>query len=287
MRDDHGGLKIHDEVETGGAVAELTDGRGVLYPTKLPSFHRAPAHEDIDAWIRWFWVPRWELPPGRTSRQTVLPFPASNLVVQSDSVRLHGPTTGVSHQDLRGRGWAVGASLRPAGIASLHADPHGIKNSAVVFDAPELHTTVTAAMHHPDKATGREYAIAAFTAWAAERFSAPDAEGMLANEMEHIISADRTIVRIDQVATHLGVSVRAVQRLARRYVGLPPLAIIRRYRLQEAAQRLREDPSLTIAQVSAELGYADHAHLAADFRTVLGLAPSVYRRDSAKATEQT
>lgn len=110
---------------------------------------------------------------------------------------------------------------------------------------------------------------------------------MLANEMEHLISADRTIVRIDQVATHLGVSVRAVQRLARRYVGLPPLAIIRRYRLQEAAQRLREDPSLTIAQVSAELGYADHAHLAADFRTVLGLAPSVYRRDSAKATEQT
>src|SRR5690625_419437 len=129
VRDDHGGLKIHDEVETGGAVAELTDGRGVLYPTKLPSFHRAPAHEDIDAWIRWFWVPRWELPPGRTSRQTVLPFPASNLVVQSDSVRLHGPTTGVSHQDLRGRGRAVGASLRPAGIASLHADPHGIKNS--------------------------------------------------------------------------------------------------------------------------------------------------------------
>lgn len=268
-------------------MTDLTDGRGILYPTKLPSFHREPAHEGFDAWIRWFWVPRWELSPGRTSRQRVLPFPASNLVVEWDGVKLHGPTTGVSHQDLRGRGWAVGASLRPAGIASLYADPHGIKNSEVAFDAPELHTTVTSAMQHPDEATGREHATAAFTAWATERFSAPDAEGMLANEMENLISADRTVIRVDQVAAHLGISIRAVQRLARRYVGLPPLAIIRRYRLQEAAQRLREDPSLTIAYVSAELGYADHAHLAADFRTVLGLAPSVYRRDSAKASEQT
>jgi AraC-like DNA-binding protein len=53
--------------------------------------------------------------------------------------------------------------------------------------------------------------------------------------------------------------------------------MIRRYRLQEAAQRLREDPSLTISQVAAELGYADHAHLSADFRNVLGFTPSSYR----------
>ncbi|WIY82233.1 helix-turn-helix domain-containing protein [Propionimicrobium sp. PCR01-08-3] len=261
-------------------MTELTDGRGILYPTKLPSFHRERAEEGIDAWIRWFWVPRWELPPGRTSRQRVLPFPASNLVVQSDGVKLHGPTTGTSHQDLRGRGWAVGASLRPAGIASLHADPHGIKNSEIAFDAPELHTTVTAAMGKGKDTNGLEHAIVAFTEWAAERFQAADANAMLANEMENLISSDRTIVRVDQVATHLGISIRAVQRLARRYVGLPPLAIIRRYRLQEAALRLRQDPSLNIAHVSAELGYADHAHLAADFRKVLGLAPSAYRSDS-------
>lgn len=268
-------------------MTELTDGRGILYPTRLPSFHREPAHESIDTWIRWFWVPRWELPPGRTSQQRLLPFPASNLVVQSDGVKLHGPTIGTSHQDLRGRGWAVGASLRPAGIASLHADPRSIKNSEVAFDAPELHTSVAAAMAEGDDAAGLKHAIAAFTEWAAERFQTPDTNAILANELEDLISSDRTIVRIDQVAAHLGISIRAVQRLARRYVGLPPLAIIRRYRLQEAALRLREDPSLTIAHVSAELGYADHAHLATDFRNVLGLAPSAYRRDSAKTSGQT
>ena len=56
--------------------------------------------------------------------------------------------------------------------------------------------------------------------------------------------------------------------------------MIGRYRLQEAAQRLREDPSLTIAYVAAELDYADHAHLTADFRQVLGFSPSLYRQQT-------
>ena len=56
--------------------------------------------------------------------------------------------------------------------------------------------------------------------------------------------------------------------------------MIGRYRLQEAAQRLREDPSLTVAYMAAELGDADRAHLTADFRQVLGLSPSLYRQQT-------
>ena len=50
--------------------------------------------------------------------------------------------------------------------------------------------------------------------------------------------------------------------------------------LPQPAQRLREDPSLTIAYVAAELDYADHAHLTADFRQVLGFSPSLYRQQT-------
>ena len=56
--------------------------------------------------------------------------------------------------------------------------------------------------------------------------------------------------------------------------------MIRCYRLQEIAQRLREDSSVTVAQVAAELDYADHTHLTADFRRVLGLSPSQYRQQT-------
>jgi AraC-like DNA-binding protein len=99
-----------------------------------------------------------------------------------------------------------------------------------------------------------------------------------------LISSDRSIIRVEQVADRLHISLRGVQRLARRYVGLPPLAMIRRYRLQEVAQRLREDPALTIAQTAAELGYADQAPLSSDFRRVFGFNPAEYRRQHRDAT---
>lgn len=258
---------------------EVGDPRGVLYPTRLPSFHRLPAPPELGEVMRWFWIPRWRLAPGRSSRQTLLPFPASNLVVQQDGITLSGPTTGISHRDLSGHGWAVGALLRPAGIAWLSSDPGAIRDTEVPFAAPELHDAVCAAMTHEDEAVARETAAQSFAAWGASNLGPPDEGGLLANAMEDLISSNRAIVRVDQVADLLHLSVRGVQRLARRYVGLTPLVIIRRYRLQEAAQRLRDDPELTIARVAADLGYADHAHLSADFRRVLGFAPASYRRD--------
>jgi AraC-like DNA-binding protein len=253
----------------------LPDGRGILYPTRLPTFTRQPAPLELQELIRWFWIPQWQLAPGRTSRQNILPFPASNLVVEGDGVALSGPTTGASHRDLRGSGWAVGALLRPAGVASLCADPTEIQDAENRFSAPELHASVSAAMTDPADVDG---AIHAFTAWATEYLVQPDEPALLANAMEDLIASDPTIMRVEQVADRLNLSIRGVQRLAQRYVGLPPLAIIRRYRLQEAAKRLREDSSFTIAQVAADLGYADHAHLSTDFKRVLGYTPSNYRR---------
>src|SRR5690606_26052467 len=98
------------------------------------------------------------------------------------------------------------------------------------------------------------------------------------------VDGDPDVLRVEQVADRLGVSVRTVQRLARRFVGVPPAAMIRRRRLQEAAQRLREDPATEVAAVAAELGYADQAHLAADFRTVLGFTPSAYRSSAYRSS---
>lgn len=259
------------------------DGRGILYPARLPTFHREPPPERLGDLVRWFWIPRWQLEPGRVSRQRVLPFPASNLVIEPDGTTLTGPATGASHRDLRGTGWAVGALLRPAGLATLHCDPSQLKDTeltVVEHDVADLHRRVAAAMADPDETVGRQRTVEAFASWASTHLEPPDEPAALANTMEDLIASDSAIVRVDQLARRLNLSVRGVQRLARRYIGLPPLAVIRRYRLQEAAQRLREDPSLTVSQVAAELAYADHSHLSTDFRTVLGLTPSAYQTTS-------
>lgn len=268
------------------AVPVEEDGRGVLYPGRLPDFHRQQAPPELGEAVHWFWVPRWDLPPGVSSRQVILPFPAANLVVEPDGVRLYGPTTGVSVRELTGRGWAVGALLLPAGLSRLHVQPGLLRDTSTEVEARGLHRAVVAVMNRAAEAgqgeqgdhEARQAALLALVDWLAEEAMPLDGQGLVANAMMEVIASDREIVRVEQVAERLGMSVRGVQRLAARWIGLSPLAIIRRYRLQEAAQRLREDPGVTVTRVAAGLGYADQAHLAADFRAVLGLSPTSYRR---------
>ncbi len=260
------------------------DPRGILYPARMPTFTRLPAPEPVAALVRWFWIPEWALAPGRTSRQQVLAFPACNLVVEHAGaypVGLAGPTTRLSYRDLHGTGWAVGALLRPAAVPHLTDDPGALRDTYRALALPDLHDAVAAAMTGPgEDGVRRARAVTAFADWIAAQLPAPDEEGRLANELAERVDADPTLLRVEDVASALGVSVRTVQRLAARYVGLPPSAMIRRRRLQEAAVRLREDPTTDIATVAADLGYADHAHLSSDFRTVLGFTPSGYRRES-------
>lgn len=277
-------------MSAGSSSGAGMDGRGVLYPGRLPTFHREAPPSALHAAVRWFWVPCWDLPAGERSRQEVLPFPASNLVVEPDGVHLYGPTTGVSVRILEGRGWAVGALLLPAGLSRLHADPGALRDTSVEVEAPRLHDAVATAMggaphdDGPAAAAALRSAVRSLGDWLEETAIPPDPEGLIVNAMVDLIASDRSIVRVDQVAERTGTSVRRVQRLAARWIGLPPLAVVRRYRLQEAAQRLREDPGLTVARVAAELGYADQAHLATDFRTVLGFSPTGYRRSATAAT---
>ena len=286
------------------------DRRGILYPDRLPEFHRVAPPAGLEHAVRWFWIPEWDLPAGEVSRQEVLPFPACNLVVDPAGTSLVGPSTRRSERVLDGSGWAVGALLRPAAAPALIAafdpsiePPDGIpdrtrdeaaassaspvrpgvsllRDAAAPITAPELHAEVVAAMS--DRAepgeVRRTRAVAACSSWLLERIPEParGSEGALANALEEAL-ADPGITRTDQLPPRLHVSARTLQRLAERCFGVSLHAMIRRRRLQEAAERIREDPALGLAALAGELGYADHAHFTSDFRALLGVTPSEYR----------
>lgn len=259
------------------------DARGILYPDALPRFHRREVPPGLGHLARWYWVAQWDLPDGEVSSQSVLPFPASNLVVQPDGITLSGPTTRASGRELSGRGWAFGVLLRPAGLAVLGLEGSGFAPSGIV-DAEIPFRDEALAARVADRMAAGDCAAAAgeMSAWWARSDAAHEErtpEGAVrADRLLDLVAADPGIVGVDHLATEMGMSTRALQRVAKQHIGLPPLQIIRRYRLQEAALRLREHPELSIADVAAELGYADQSHLAADFRSTLGLAPRDYRR---------
>lgn len=254
------------------------DSRGILYPARLPSFRRLPAPEPLAELVRWFWIPEWDIAPGRSSRQYVMAYPACNLVVQPAQVTLAGPTTRVSHRDLTGRGWAVGALLRPAAVPAFLDAPADLRDTERQLDAPELHTAIVAAMRAPEPEDRHRAAVEALGDWLAARARPITEEGRLANAMAELMDGDPEVRTLPDAATRLRVSPRTLQRLAVRYTGLTPVEMIRRRRLQEAAERVRLEPQAPLAEIAAELGYADHAHLTREFRDRLGFTPSHYRQ---------
>ncbi|WP_431073761.1 helix-turn-helix domain-containing protein [Microbacterium phyllosphaerae] len=253
----------------------VSQTRGVLYPARLPEFHRLPPEAHARDLVVWFWIPEWDIEPGRSSRQDIVGYPALNLVVDQGVVTLSGATTRAAHRDLSGTGWAVGALLRPAAVAVLTDDPAALVDDETIIDAPDLVDAVGVAMR-----TGsghRERAVTAFSDWLALRIGPIEGAVSQANALVDVLMGDGAADTVEEAATRLAVSVRTLQRLAHRYVGVSPAAMIRRRRLQEAAERLRLDPGLDLSALAAELGYADHAHLTRDFRSVLGIAPRTYR----------
>jgi len=127
---------------------------------------------------------------------------------------------------------------------------------------------------NPHDVTAHRTAVAAVEG-ALRRFLPVDVEGELVNAAVAYIEDNPDVLRVAQVCDRFNLSERALQRLARRRLGLTPKWLIQRRRLQEAAERLR-DGSTTQAEIAAALGYADQPHLIRDFAGVTGMTPGQF-----------
>ncbi len=59
---------------------------------------------------------------------------------------------------------------------------------------------------------------------------------------------------------------------------MSPTWVLRRYRLLEAAEAVREGERVVWSDVASALGYADQAHLVREFRAALGRTPEAYAK---------
>ncbi len=94
--------------------------------------------------------------------------------------------------------------------------------------------------------------------------------------MVALVESDPEITQVTDLTVRLGMTERSLQRLCAKRVGLSPKWLIQRRRLQDAAGRLAEVDRPALADIAAELGYADQAHFTRDFHAVTGLTPSTY-----------
>jgi len=90
------------------------------------------------------------------------------------------------------------------------------------------------------------------------------------------ITTDPALRRVGELAAASGTSARSLQRLFADYVGVSPKWVMRRARLHEAAERADGGELVDWAELAADLGYSDQAHLTRDFTATIGVPPTHY-----------
>lgn len=260
--------------------------RGHLNPRATPPLARYAPPAPLADLIRQFWIPEWQLPRGKRIVARVLGYPALNLVVEGTTVVIVGPTRRASERVLEGEGWAVGALLRPAAAITLGLDASELLDTVLPLDAPALAREVAAAMATRAEAGVRHReAMEAFGRWLMRGGAVQSPAGRLSNAAMERLETDPEHVRVAGLASELGVSTRTLQRALLSTCGLSPGEILRRFRLQRATEQVR-DSELRLGDVAQDVGYADQAHMAREFRAQLRSSPRDFRtiaRESAEA----
>jgi AraC-like DNA-binding protein len=82
---------------------------------------------------------------------------------------------------------------------------------------------------------------------------------------------------LDDLALATGMSPFTLLRVFRGETGLPPHAYLNQLRVRLARRLL--DSGVTPAEVAAEVGFADQAHLTRHFKRVVGVPPGAYQRE--------
>jgi AraC-like DNA-binding protein len=59
-------------------------------------------------------------------------------------------------------------------------------------------------------------------------------------------------------------------------VGVPPKWVVRRFRVQEACERVKTGEAPNWSQLASELGYFDQSHFIRDFKDQVGRTPAEY-----------
>ena len=225
--------------------------------------------------VRHVWAVRWTLPPGTVKPQRVLTYPSFNVVFYPESVLLHGPERRAVTQELSGSSWVVGILCRPAAAALLTTTPltELIGAHEPVAGAPMR--AIADAMRDP--ASARDTTTEILRTWLAPLDDAVTDAGRLVNRACRIAEERDDIIRTADLALELNVSTRSLERLIKDHTGFTPKWLIECRRMQKAATTLFAEPSTSLADLAAGLGFADHAHFTRRYREIIGETPEQTR----------
>lgn len=260
-------------------------------------FHHArqlPA-EPLRVFIDFYWTVRWDrrgLPPRLAE---TLPHPCVHWVTELGESAIHGVARGRFTRLLEGKGRVFGVRFRPGGFFPFVGRPvSGLTGRslslAAVFGEPgrrierALIDLDQAAARAPDPADGApspdqlayETMMELTDRFLLERLPERDPRAEAVTGIVAAIAETPGITRVEEVAERYGTTVRSLQRLFSRFVGVSPKWVIKRYRLHEAVERMDAGAPVQWSRLALDLGYFDQAHFIKDFKALVGRSPGEY-----------
>lgn len=271
--------------------------RGIMAPARMLRNVALERHEpppELAGLVDRFWSVRWKLAPGVVHRQDVVSQPGVNLSVGNPPPPgaspppgpyplrcvVNGVATNLAVRMLSGAGRNLAAKTTTGGFGAWVDDVAELTDRVVPASEVLGFRQAFAAEVAAAGATDGPRLLGAALVEALE--ARPPARIAQAREVAGVAAAaerHREIARVDQLAALAGVTPRTLQRTFASYAGVSPTWVIRRFRLIEAAELVRDGRSVAWAEVAAALGYADQSHLITDFRRTIGQTPEAYARE--------
>ena len=226
--------------------------------------------------IQQFWLVDWDLRGKAAHRQQNLPDPNFHLVISNGTVTLLGPVSKSYSYEMQGKGQIIGVkfalgalaerlSFQPADFIDQQLDVQQVFN----LDTSQLLSELSAANSDQQRVAILQSCFKPFAI-------APSVQGARVRQLVQLIKQQSDITRVELLSERSNLSVQAIQRCFRQYLGITPKWLIRKYRLHQALQLL-EQHSVQVADLVEALSYTDQSHLIRDFKDFLGVTPTAYK----------
>lgn len=259
--------------------------KAILKPEEAARKFKLQLYEpsaELAVWVEHYWSLTWDLSGQAPFSQKVLSYPSINVTVEKDNgipfAGVYGVPRSTYTRTLQGCGHCFSAKFRPGGFypfwrhSAAQLTGRTVPGAELFGDAGRaLDGLLSASSSDTERVAVMERLLLSLE-------PQRDESAELAGQIVRAAADERSLLHVEELAARFGMSVRTLQRLLSRYIGVSPKWVLQRFRLHEAAERIRHESAPDWAALSLELGYYDQAHFTRDFKAVVGESPEAYVR---------